>query len=262
MGLIIRLIYMGFQKSFAARLAMSLYLFLSVIQTLLAIGVWLVAAQTPLRNSTSERTLLTYFILIVLFQAFVWSGISRRVGDQDIRMGKLSLWLLKPVSYYQVVFLEEVAWRVLRSLITVPIFFIFFLIFQERLSINWHWFSGGLLLFPLGYLILFLIQFIVGALSFWFEQIDEFSELIEVLMLFFSGVGIPVFLFPPLLQTISGWLPFSYALFFPTMVAMGQMDSQAILKYFIIATLWISGLSLLLHQVWRLGMHKFGAEGI
>lgn len=262
MRLVSRLIYMGFQKSFAARLAMSLFLVLSVVQTLLSIGVWLVAVKSPLRNSTSEVTLLTYFVLIVLFQAFVWSGISRRVGDQDIRKGSLSLWLLKPVSYYLVVFLEEVSWRVLRSFITVPVFMILFLIFRERLSIDWHWFGVALLLFPLGYLILFLIQFIVGALSFWFEQIDEFSELVEVLMLFFSGVGIPVFMFPPLLKAIAGWLPFSYALFFPTMVAMGQMDSQAILRYVIIAILWISGLSVLLYQVWRLGMQKFGAEGI
>lgn len=257
-----RLIFMGLQKTLAARAAVLLYLFLSVLQTLLAIGVWLVAQRSMLKSATSERTLLTYFTFIILFQAFVWSGISRRVGQIDIRKGQLSLWLLKPVSYHIVIFLEEISWRIIRSLITIPVFLFFLILFRDTISFSWSWFFFSLLFFPLGYMIYFLVQFISGALAFWLEDIEEFTELIEVLMILFSGVGIPIFLFPPLLQLISKLLPFQYTLYFPTIIALGMVSLPEILSYVLIALTWIFGLALLLRVVWKQGLYKYSAEGI
>lgn len=261
MKLVYRLLVMGFQKNYAARLAMVLYIIISVWQTLLGVGVWMVARVGHLKTDVSDSTLLTYFVLITLFQAFVWSGISRRVGKQDIRMGALSVWLLKPVPYYLGIFLEEVSWRVLRSLITVPVFLLLFFLFRSQMAVSWQWFAVSLLFFPLGYLLIFLVQFLVGVSAFWLGNVDELSEVAEILMIFFSGVGIPLFFLPPALQTVSAWTPFSYALYTPTLVAMGQLTVGEIFRYLVISLIWIVMLGVIAARAWKLGLRRYGAEG-
>ncbi len=240
---------------------MMLYMIISVLQTLLGIGVWMVARIGPLKTDISTSTLLTYFVLITLFQAFVWSGISRRVGQQDIRKGSLSVWLLKPVPYYLTIFVEEVSWRIIRSFITVPVFLLLFTLFRSQMIVDWQWFVFSLLLFPLGYLIIFLVQFLVGISAFWLGNVGELSEVTEILMIFFSGVGIPLFFLPPVLKMITTWLPFSYALYEPTMIAMGQMSGWEIFRYIAVSLTWVVALAVVASQVWKFGLRKYGAEG-
>lgn len=262
MKLIGRLLYMGLQKQFAARAAMFLYLIFSVAQTLLAMGVWVIAQQQNLKGGASANTLVTYFVLITLFIAFIWSGTANRVGSQDIRKGKLGMWLLKPVPYFLTIILDEVAWRVLRVMITIPVFIILGYIFRDYLQIDVRWFLFSLLFFPLGYLVFFLVQFITGALAFWWDYIDEFIELVEVLMILFSGAGIPLFLLPPIMEKISFLLPFRYVLFTPTYIAMGKLDSGEIVKFIFILFGWIFILIMALRIIWRRGLMRYSAEGI
>lgn len=242
---------------------MALYLLLSVCQTILGLGIWMVAQRTSLlRTNVSSSFIISYFVYVLLFQAFVWSGVSRRIGQIDIRRGQLSLWLLKPCSYFVSLFLEETSWRILRSLMTVPIFIFFFYLFRSILLFDMTWFFISLLFFPFGYVIYFLTQSIVGVLAFWFEDIEEYIEVVDIFMVLFSGVGIPILFFPQFFQIISSFLPFQYVLYMPTMIALNKVAIGAILHYMLTLFLWIAVLGALLFMLWKKGLKRYTGEGI
>jgi ABC-2 type transport system permease protein len=136
----------------------------------------------------------------------------------EIREGNIATYLTKPIDY-QIYNLFANLGSLLINLtaITLPTVLVMIFIFKVNVA------PGiGLLLFPIGLLLAFLISFsidyFIGLLGFYSESIWGVSITKEIIVTVFSGALIPLQFFPDPIQRVLYWLPFQAIYHTPLMM--------------------------------------------
>jgi ABC-2 type transport system permease protein len=263
MGKYVRVLFVSWQRIFIYREVTLLYLGFSLINILLGISVWVVAARSPVFNSDVPlATFILYYILVIVFNPLVHSYTSGMISEQHIKRGELSVYLLKPFSYFGYILMLEIPWRIMQFLMSLPVAAILIILFRDTVVIRPWVIMSAILLTPFAYLLSFLVQVMFAYLTFWFEESKGFLNLLEVATILFSGVGIPLFFFPPFLERVSLFLPFRYVLYFPVTVAMQQVNSTEFITSCSVMIVWILAAGIAVRWMWKKGVRQFTGEGI
>ncbi len=205
-------------------------------------------------------------IIYYIFSKFVIltvnaSDVSRLVGDA-IREGKIVSFLTKPLNFLRKELFYYLGGVVYKFIVFTPIFLLaIFLFFKD---INF----GGLplLLFWLfvfiAIIINFLIQYIVGILAFYFGSVFGLSFAAFTISHFLSGSLVPVDLFPPVLLTVTKYLPFKFIVFVPISIITGRIEMGEIFPLLGTSLVWIIVLYLSANILYKKGLNKYEAYGI
>lgn len=253
---------MSWKRTLLSRGANVLYLSIAFLNFFVSIGVWSVAYKSPLFKSVeSFSTFISYFVITMLMSRVVFSWIFDEISGREIKLGELSISLLKPIPYFPLQLIQELPWRFQQFAMTVPIVLVVYSVFSSQVFINPLMLMLAILIGIFGYFLSFIINIFFSSFTFWTEDNVGLGALWEITSLLFTGVGIPIFFFPPLLQTISKFLPFQYILYFPVTVAMGRLTSSEIISNFIFLLSWITILGLATKYLWTFGLKKFSGEG-
>jgi len=114
----------------------------------------------------------------------------------------------------------------------------------------------------MGYLIIFMINFIVGLLAFWFLEVFPFQLFKYGLITIFSGGIVPVDFFPEVFQPFVAMLPFQYILYAPTVILMGHSaGSQGHGGLLAGQVFWVIALFAGCNAMWRAGQKKLVIQG-
>jgi ABC-2 type transport system permease protein len=114
---------------------------------------------------------------------------------------------------------------------------------------------------PMAAAVAFLLDFVIGSLAFW---IDDVRGLVRVKMLvgaFLAGQFVPLALFPPSLAGFLEVQPFRYTLSFPLEVLTGSLTPAALARGFAWQAGYLLGLSALYRLIWRNGLRAYAASG-
>lgn len=219
-------------------------------------------AQFP-DDSHSGFTLsgiITYAVLAMVLR--ISFSMDDTVIYKRVQDGSVALDLIRPVSFYFMYLAESVGYSMFHILArAVPILAISTFMFDVQFGIGWN----RLVLFAasafFGYLILFMINFIIGLMAFWFFEVFPFQLLKYGFITLLSGGIVPIDFFPETMRHVIAMMPFQYILYTPTVILMGHVDAGQAATLVSYQAVWVVLLGLVSNATWRAGKKKLVIQG-
>ena len=197
----------------------------------------------------------------------VWALIVGLLGQghtamnlsEDIRMGRISTYLIYPFDFWEFHSASFIAFQLLQTIICLfsiaALYFLgivefhgylpFFQGFFYTVYVSVFWFS---------------LQFLTGILAFWLEETWILRVLLMLITAFFSGAIIPLDFFPPLLVKFLYFTPFPYLTYYPIKVFLGSF-TDLLTPYFTLS-IWTVVIIWLNSLLWKKGMKLYTAAGM
>lgn len=144
----------------------------------------------------------------------------------------------------------------------VPITVLYFVLqryFVIRLSV-WKIIFFAIFLVT-GYLINFLIDFLIALYSFYFSRVSSLYTSIRVLKNISAGIVFPLVLLPKSVFTFLQNTPFVFISYIPVTLLLDDVPMHTALFSLCKAFGWITTLSILCATVWKRGMKIYSAYG-
>lgn len=252
-----------FAETVAYRVSFVLYRLRNVIQFLTAYYLWL-AILPPGKSFAGYdmSTMLTYIFGASLVSSFVMSSRSQAIGE-EINNGTLSAYLLRPMNYFSFWFARDAGDKVLNAVFGIVEVAILYFIFRPPLFLQTEPFylAAFVLAVIIGMLNYFFISISLGLIGFWSNDIWAPRFIFYSLMIFFSGGIFPLDLLPDPIYLFFQALPFSYLLYFPLKVYLGQLSILNVFIGLLVGLLWILVLYRLVSYAWSLGLKAYTAYG-
>lgn len=252
-------------KTFQNKMAYRLDFFMGIVNTAMTIVVY-VCIYRALYGGASEIDGITFSMVATNF--VISLGLSNAFEfdemflQQKIQNGSITNEFLKPVNF---------AFRMLSENAGEGMFKIFFhfipaLIFTilyTKLCPPENIWSFLIMIFSviLGYLILWLISFIVQTWSFWLFSVWGIVTIKNVIVKVFSGMLLPLWFMPPVLRKVISFTPFESIYFTPVQIYLGKISGMELLQEIGIQVLWIIVLSLIARVFWKKGVKKLVVQG-
>jgi ABC-2 type transport system permease protein len=214
-------------------------------------------------NNYSFPEIVQYYLLVMIIErcsATHFEGWRAR----EIREGKIDYFLTRPFSYLNEVFSKDAGGKIVSLAISLPVFFIFYLVLQNGfdfspLDISLYSAILFLIFMVVAYLIQFMIAFWIVVLTFWFEGSQGLEHFKWIIITLFSGAMIPYEFMPSWLQTMFNWLPLKYIYAFPIAIIQNRIELSFTTISTIIATL--TGMFLVTIFLWEKAKYRYSSAG-
>lgn len=261
----LQVFHITWQNSFVYRLNFLMWRARSFLLLFSTYFIWLAVFRSTnshtIFNYEIEK-LVTYLMLVALLGAVVFA--SRTIDlSWMINSGDLSNLVTKPLSVIRYFFCQDAADKLLNIIFLGFEVGFFFLLFRPQLF--WQsdmariiWFG---LAVALAVVLYFLINFLLGLLGFWTNQVWAARFLYMTIADVLAGSLFPLDILPPSVYSIIRILPFHWLVFFPNQIYLGRISMNEICTGLVIQTAWIVILAWLVKKVWHRGMLKYSAEG-
>lgn len=213
-------------------------------------------------NGYSYQAMVSYYLLVMVARAFssmpgLANGIALSVRDGSVRK-----YLLQPVDMLDYLFWHRVAHKLVYYAVATGPFALVFWLCRDYLpgwpepEIICAWVCSLLMAFLIG----FLIESLIGLISFWFLEVSSLVFIYMMMSYFLSGHMIP-------LEWIAGWipwvyyLPFKYLAYFPAAILLGRVPPELLLTELSVQAAWIVVLFALNRAAFHFGVRRYGAFG-
>lgn len=250
---------MTFQEDLFYRANFFFYFLRQLIWFLIEILLWRIAfqAQASLAGYNYQQ-IFQYFLIIYLVRVVAVTGVDFALADL-IRTGKLSKYLLRPISFFWAIFFHQLGRKLYRLLYLSS--FIFILILFGQIEINWlRIFLFSLILINAIFLS-FLYRFLLGNLAFWVINISSVLWFFRQTANFLAGGWLPLSFFPQSIELLMRSLPFYLTLGFPAEFFQGRLAFDLVLLRIGQQFFWIFLLFFLVAFLWRQGIRRYEAVG-
>jgi ABC-2 type transport system permease protein len=255
--------FMGivWQQTLAYRAEHLVWFLLELFPLLIISFFWLYSLRAGRVSSSQFSLLIFYYLANLLLDRLAAVHFDDWVAD-EIKDGKISIYLLKPFSYQIYLAANELTWRLSGIIFLLPslILFIPFLSFTTPSSLSPGNIFLVLLLLPVIFLHRFFVSFLIGTSAFWFSQSKAFSHFKWMCEGIFGGSWLPLYFFPLWLQVFSAFTPFYYWHYFPVQLLLGQI-SGSLVPGFLKALIWLFILWYLGQVVWKRAILDYTAVG-
>ncbi|MBT9544014.1 MAG: ABC-2 family transporter protein [Candidatus Sericytochromatia bacterium] len=220
-------------------------------------AIYKIEGITTLQGYNFEQ-MLAYqvWVMIVGFLGLGYNGMNLA---EDIRLGRISAYLIYPFGFWQFHACGFLAFESIQFLVSA-------LTLGAVAAMHWVQLSPlpliqGLVFCFCVALFWFQINFMIGILAFWLEETWVLRVMMVTLTQFFSGALIPLELFPDWLRQILNFLPFPYLTWVPVKVFMGQYTGD-LTQAFGLILLW-AGLAFACSSLlWQRGLKAYTAAGM
>jgi viologen exporter family transport system permease protein len=228
---------------------------------LIMLAVWLSLAQDGPVGNYSAGDFVAYYLLALYIREMTSVWVAWDL-DTDIRHGDLSIKLLHPLHPIHEYLATNLADKVMRVVVMTPL-----IILVAWLIPGVHYAATplNLFLFVLALLaawsLRFMIQYVMGLLSFWISQALTLNDIMWMLFLLLGGTVAPIDLLPGWLATLARASPFRYEMSFPIEIMQGRLSTSELVSGFLFCFGWVIVVQLIHIVVWRRGLRTFSAYG-
>jgi ABC-2 type transport system permease protein len=262
-----RVFSVGLQNTFVYRWNFILRSLFGIVPLIGTIFLWNAMyggdAQKELSGYTFSA-LIMYFATVVFVENLITPTEDEWQIAADIRDGKLSALLLKPLNYLFYRFTLYASYRLLYTIVILPGVILIFFFLRAHITLPDQ--PGTWLVFGLSTALAALIQFFIAytlaMLAFWLLEISTVVFIVMSFEYFLSGQLFPLGMLPPWLWSIIKWSPFPYELYFPVQIFMQRVSGPALWQGLAIQASWVVILYLLATWMWRSGLRKYQAVGV
>ncbi len=213
-------------------------------------------------NGYSYPAMVSYYLLVMVARAFssmpgLATGIATSVRDGSVRK-----YLLQPVDMLDYLFWHRVAHKIVYYAVATGPFALVFWLCRDYLP-DWPDPKVGLACacsLAMAFLIGFLIESLIGLISFWFLEVSSLIFIYMMMSYFLSGHMIP-------LEWIAEWipwvyyLPFKYLAYFPAAILLGRVPADSLAAELSVQALWIVVLFAANRIAFHYGVRRYGAFG-
>lgn len=238
------------------------HMMLGLISLLVMFFIW--SAVFKDRQFFGEYTfssMMTYLVLVRFLHFVKRSNIGREIAE-EIKEGRLSAYLLRPVKYLRWWLSSFLAERIFEFGLRMSMLFVFLYFFPK--VFNFPGFNRFLT--AMGFLVIslflnFLINILIAVLAFFVTDVRLFRSTVLMTFDFFAGSLIPLDLLPGFMKKIGFILPFQFWVYFPIKIYQGSLTSGEIFKGFVLCFVWILILLFIVNSLWQKGVKRYEAIG-
>jgi len=222
--------------------------------------IWMSLAEAGPMGGFDAQGFAAYFLIVFFVHEMTQVWVLGRL-DEQIRLGDMSVKLLRPLNPYWEHAAEHICALAVRLPLLLP-----FVLLGLFLSGGWSEVDIGraplfLLSLVLSWLIFFNLQYCLGLLAFWTNQAAAFENLIYTVYIILGGGIAPLALFPELLQQIVRYTPFPYIISLPVEILVTPIGLTELFTGLVIQVFWASLFIALASLMWRRGLKKYEAFG-
>jgi ABC-2 type transport system permease protein len=250
------------QAASAYRVQSILWMLFAVIRPVIFLAAWVAVAnaQGGQIGAYDVRDFAAYYVALSLVLNLVTSWNAYEF-EFEVRMGRLSPKLLRPLHPIHYAVVENVVWK-LTTIIPLTIVLVFVSVtFDARFRTT----PAHLLLFVPSVLLAATLSFLTGwvlaTMAFWTTRVHALSTFWDRAGFIFAGQIAPLALLPGPLQTISLTLPFGYVLGVPAEILRGGVNVNTALLLMAGQVIWVVIFYVALQRVWRVGVRQYSAVG-
>jgi len=228
---------------------------------LINLALWTsVADEAPFQQYRSQD-FVAYYLGLLIVRNLTGNWVAWQIME-EIRMGVLSMRLLRPVHPFIAYACSHIAALPFRSLIALPLAVIL-LLSSGASALTTDPLQVALLLpsVLLAWLITFGIFYALGCLGFWMTQAFGIINFYFAVWSIFSGYLLPLDLLPFGIGTVAKYLPFYSMLGAPVELMTKHLTTAQTLELVAWQGGWAIGCVAVALLVWRAGIRRFEAVG-
>lgn len=262
----VKIFFLSFQQVFEQRGRSFVWFLISLWGPLVTLLFWRGATNNGkiLMNGWSYEVLVSYYFFQIIASALLISNVEDDVAKIDIQMGNLTKYLVRPIVYIKIKFLEDLPYRTIRGIFGIIVCAVFFIFLRGSFFVFAHTITsivGALVICIFAFLISYVFKMVLGLIAFWLIEIRGIYEMVDAVMLIFAGFVMPISLLPQQIANIAYILPFSYMIYFPIVSVEGKLNEIQLLSVIGMQALWLFILFSTYQLLWRNGVKKFSGVG-
>ncbi|MNO28290.1 hypothetical protein D3C76_181790 [compost metagenome] len=190
----------------------------------------------------------TYVAVSWMARAFYFNNLDREIST-DIRDGSIAIQFIRPYNYVLVKMMQGLGEGLFRfMMLMIPGMVIAILLFPVQLPTDLSAWAGFLVMLFFSFLISSQINIITGLSAFFVENNEGMMRMKRVVVDLFSGLIVPISLFPGWLSSVLEVLPFQAITYLPGSVFTGRVQGVGIWNVLGIQVIWF--VVLLIPIVW------------
>lgn len=222
------------------------------------------SSTSPIQiGNFTHFSLLVYIAIAGIISSITKSGKAERSASDEIRLGTISKYIVKPISHIGYVIFSSVAERTATFIGTILILLLFgtpfFLYFSVSFSI-----VNIVLAFPLiliGIVANILMGLLLSYLAFWVDETWTFHVIKDISTWFLSGSLVPYSALPKVFETMFNYLPFQFLASTPALIITQGVTPHQYFFYLALGVVWLVVLWGLNMTLFRVGIRYFAAFG-
>ena len=214
-------------------------------------------------SSFSQSEMMFYYLLVAVVDVLTAVNEDDWQIAADIREGKISQFLLKPVDYLWYRLCLFFSGRIAFIAVAGIPLAIFIFCFRQYVLPPAN--LTALLVFPFSLVLTALLQFFISyamaMLAFWLLEISTFIFILFAFEYLASGHLFPLDILPPVLKQILFLTPFPYQMYFPISIYLGKVVGAEMWRGLLIQFLWVIVTYAFARFMWRRGIKRYSAFG-
>jgi ABC-2 type transport system permease protein len=238
------------------------FMLANIAVPLVSLMVWRAALAGGAQLPVDAQYLTTYFVILSFVTMATSSWLSSFLSE-DIRLGRLSIWLIRPASVLHDLIANNLSEKLLKTAMLIPMIGVLWLVFADSVRVPaslLHWLLFVLSTF-LGAVLVFVLDVIVGALAFWLDDTAGLNRARQLLAEVLSGAIVPLALMPAWAQGFVTMQPFRFTVSFPVEILCGNLAGHDLATGFALQVGYVLVACLIARLVWSAGLRSYSAVG-
>lgn len=224
--------------------------------------VWAAAAHGGLIAGYAAKDFVLYYMCMLFLTCFITSHFMWDIS-WEIKEGIFSVYLIRPMPFFQFMLVRNFTWRIIRTLIFAPmglllIFFYWSYLHDARLYLGWEFWVSALL----GHLLSITFVMALSMIALFVQEAQSVFELYYFPMLFLSGQLFPVSMMPDWVRSLAAIFPFYYTTGVPTEVVIGKLSPAVAQQMIAVQFIWIAASYIAQRVLWKYGLRAYTAVGM
>jgi len=260
--LIRRMIAINMANSLAYRGDFVFYMLSTILSPLISVLIWRAAIASGAQLPVDGTYLTSYFVLLGAVSMLTSSWLSPFMAE-EIRNGKLSVWLARPGSFLYEMIANNLAEKAFKSLILAPMILVFGWLLRDSVSLlappsRWLLLALSVVLAAV---IVFSIHVILGSLAFWIDDVSGIDRGQMLVAMVLGGQVVPLALMPAWASGFIRLQPFRFTLSFPLEIIVGDLSRHEMGVGFAAQLCYVVLFVALARWIWRRGQRSYSAFG-
>lgn len=229
--------------------------------------------QSKSLNGYTLRNMVAYALLVMVGRAFSsMPGLANGIA-RDVRDGTIKKYLTQPVDMLAYLFWARVAHKLVYYVVATGPFVLVFYLCRRFFEFSPDLLTIGAfaLSLILAFLIGFLLESLIGLISFWFLEVSSLIFIFMMLNYFLSGHMVPLDWLPNLFSGSPGlaetvrklllFLPFQYMAYLPATIMLGKYQGAELGALLLVGFGWVLALWAANRIAFARGVRRYSAFG-
>jgi ABC-2 type transport system permease protein len=251
-----------FQEAIAYRASGFIWILTDIVTAVTMPLVWANASHGKPIAGFSTGDFVHYYLCLLMIQNLVQTHIMWDLS-MEIKEGQFSAALVRPVSFFQVSFMRNASWRIMRAILFTPVFVTLLFAYRHMLGdtqlfYGWQFWTSVIL----GHCISFTFAMFLTTFALFVQEAQSIFELHYLPMMFLSGQLFPIGLMPNWVKAVGNFFPFYYTTGAPTEILIGKIPGSGSEQVLLIQMAWVFGLYVLYRIFVGQGLKHYTAVGM